>query len=154
MAEEMNVTQPVQPEAAKQNKEEGQETEPRMFTQEEVNKIVEKRLSRERQKLAGVIGSDDPREIALAERERAVSEKELRLDTAETFRREGLPMEALDLINYTDKEQCEQSIELVRKVFSMNVQEAVEKRLRGGKPLKKAPDENSLPDFRGAFGLR
>ena len=120
------------------------EQKEKTFTQEEVNKIVEKRLNRERQRLAGVFNSGDPREAALAERERALTEKELRIDARETFRTEGLPEEVLDLLNYTDKESCDQSVELVRKVFMSNVEEAVNKRLRGEKPLKIAPQEPDI----------
>ena len=129
----------------------GGQPEVKTFTQEEVNKIVEKRLNRERQRLAAM-GPQTPKEMELAERERAVTEKELRLDAAETFRQEQLPAEALELLNYNDKESCEQSIELVRRVYTQNVQEAVNRRLRGGVPLKRPPEDNT-PDFRSAFGL-
>ena len=132
--------------------EDGGQPEVKTFTQEEVNKIVEKRLNRERQRLAAAMGTQTPKELELAERERAVTEKELRLDAAETFRQEHLPAEALELLNYNDRESCEQSIELVRRVYTQNVQEAVNQRLRGGAPLRRAP-ENEGPDFRSAFGL-
>ena len=130
----------------------GGQPEVKTFTQEEVNKIVEKRLNRERQRLAAAMGPQTPKEMELAERERAVTEKELRLDAAETFRQEHLPAEALELLNYNDKDSCEQSIELVRRVYTQNVQEAVSQRLRGGAPLKRPPEDN-IPDFRSAFGL-
>ena len=127
--------------------------EEKTFTQEEVNKIVEKRLNRERQKFASVLNQDDPREAALAERERAVMARELRIDATETFLKEGLPAELLDLLNYTDKESCEQSIELVRHTYMANVNAAVERRLMGGKPPRRPPQEEPADALRGAFGL-
>ena len=130
----------------------GEEPEEKRFTQEEVDKIVEKRLNRERKKLAAAMGPGDPREIELSEREQAVAKKELQIEAAETFRKEHLPEEALELLNYTDKESCEQSIDLVRKVFQMNVQDEVNRRLKGGKPLKLAPS-TAGEELRRAFGL-
>lgn len=155
MDEEMNVHGTEQQEAADQTAPEGAEnkTEPgtgKTFTQEEVNKIVENRLKRERQKFSEVLNQGDPREMAIAERERAVEAKELRMEATETFMKESLPAELLDLLIYTDKESCEQSIELVRRAFSVNVTTEVERRLMGGKPMKKAPD-NADAILRNAF---
>lgn len=160
MSEKMNVENTEQPQAADQTERSGaeQKNEPeageeKTFTQEEVNKIVEKRLNRERQKFASVLNQDDPREAALAERERAVMARELRIDATETFLKEGLPAELLDLLNYTDKESCEQSIELVRHTYMANVNAAVERRLMGGKPPRRPPQEEPADALRGAFGL-
>ncbi len=149
---EMNVDTTGQQETAAQTEPTGAENE-KTFTQEEVDKIVEKRLNRERKKFSSILNGDDPREAELVERERAVAEKELRIEATETFMKENLPAELLDLLNYTDKESCEKSIELVRKTFTINVQAAVERRLWGGKPPKKAVNDPT-GDLRGAFGLR
>lgn len=155
---ENNVQVTEHQEGAEQTERTGADQENReevkTFTQEEVNKIVEKRLNRERQKFASVLHEGDPREAALSEREQAVIEKELRVDAKEIFRKEKLPEEALELLNYTDKESCDQSIELVRKVFKANVDAEVGKRLRGGTPPKRVPDEQPDLTIRGAFGLR
>lgn len=152
--EEMNVETTGQQGAAVQTEPTGADKENgKTFTQEEVDKIVEKRLNRERKKFSSLLSGNDPREAELEERERAVAEKELRIEATETFMKENLPAELLDLLNYTDKESCEQSIELVRKTFTINVQAAVERRLWGGKPPKKAVSDPT-GDLRGAFGLR
>lgn len=127
-------------------------TEVKTFTQNEVNDIVEKRLNRERKKFATVLSGTDPKEAELDERERAVAEKELRIDTRELFRKEGLPLDALELLDYQNKESCDKTIELVRRVFQANVQEQVNCRLRGGPPPKRPPVAET-PDLRGAFGL-
>lgn len=90
--DELNVQGTEQQEAAAQTAPTGAESENReevkTFTQEEVDKIVEKRLNRERKKLAGVLSIEDPREAALAQRERAVEIKEMQ------GRCEGYPFRA------------------------------------------------------------
>ena len=138
----------------------GNQTDPagiekeKTFTQEEVDKIVEKRLNRERKKFSSLLNGNDPREAELEERERAITEKELRLEALEVFTKEQLPEDMLDLLNYTDKESCEKSIELVRRTFSLNVQAEVNRRLRGDAPMRKAPEPESADEaVRNAFGL-
>lgn len=162
MNEENNVLGTEQQGAADQTERSGAENKTpdvpekgvaKTFTQEEVDKIVEKRLKRERQKFADVLNQGDPREAAMAERERAVTAKELRMEATETFMKEHLPADMLDLLNYTDKESCDQSIELVRRVFAANVHAEVDRRLMGGKPIKKAPPTDADSALRGAFGL-
>ena len=83
------------------------------FTQEEVNEIIEKRLNRERKKFTSMINADDPREHELEERRHALDVREMRLDALEILEKKGLPAESLELLNYTDKESCERSIEIL-----------------------------------------
>lgn len=122
------------------------------FTQDEVTAIVEKRLARERRKLTGVLGGTDPREADLDERERAASEREMRLDAREELEKRGLPQAALELLNYNDKESCGKSIDALEKVIRAAVSAAVADCLKGGRPIKAAPQGDSDP-IRAAFGL-
>ncbi len=127
------------------------------FTQEEVDKIVEKRLNRERKKFSSLLNGDDPREADLAERERLLTIKELQVDAKGALAEKGLPMEALELLNYTDKESCDKSIEALETVIRAAVQKKVESFLVGGKLPKKArPNslEEPVDGLRDAFGLR
>lgn len=139
--EEMNVESTEQQEVAEPT---GAETG-KTFTQEEVDKIVEKRLNRERKKFSSLLNGDDPREAELAERERALEIKELRADAKGILAEKGLPMEALELLNYTDKESCEKSIEALEAVVKTASQARVEFLLRGGKPMKKGPSTLEEP---------
>ena len=66
----MNTEQPTTP-TPEENGGQGE----KMFTQDEVNRIVSERLSREREKLAQQ-PKEDEREIALRERERALEARE------------------------------------------------------------------------------
>lgn len=152
--EKMNVESTEQLEAADQTEPTGAEKETgKTFTQEEVDKIVEKRLNRERKKFSSLLNGDDLREAEFAERERALEIKELKADAKGILAEKGLSMEALELLNYTDKESCTKSIEALEIVVKAASQARVESILRGGKPIKKAVND-STGDLRGAFGLR
>ena len=136
--------------AAEQGTDQG--TGEKTFTQEEVNKIVEKRLSRERQKIADLLGQDEA-EKKLAEREKAVAYKEMRMEAAEAFSHAGIPSELLDLLDYKDKESCAKSVEAVKKAFRNSVSVGVERRLRGSAPPRCPADEEPIDQVRKAFGL-
>ncbi len=123
------------------------------FTQEEVNEIIEKRLNRERKKFTSMINADDPREHELEERRHALDVREMRLDALEILEKKGLPAESLELLNYTDKESCERSIEILEKVINTGSQVAVNRILRGGPPIRKAPVGEPRAGLRQAFGL-
>jgi len=148
--DENNVLGTEQQETAESTPQE----EVKTFTQEEVDKIVEKRLNRERRKLTGMLNGEDPREASIMERERAVTIRELRADTKDMLLEKGLPMEAFDLLDYTDKESCVKSIETLEAIVEVVVNRRVERRLFGDAPIKKAPpfDPNDQPDkLRAAF---
>lgn len=152
--EENNVETTEQQEAAAQTEPTGAEKETgKTFTQEEVDKIVEKRLNRERKKFSSLLNGEDPREADLAEREKAVTIKELRADAKATLAEKGFPADALELLNYTDKESCDKSIEALENAVNAIVQKKVEKILCGGKPIKKAVNSQET-GLRGAFGLK
>ena len=141
-----------QQDAASQTEPTGEETG-KTFTQEEVDRIIEKRLNRERKKFSSLLNGDDLREIELAEREKALEIKELRADAKGTLAEKGLPMAALELLNYTDKESCEKSIEALETVVKAASQARIESLLRGGKPIKKGPPtlEEPADPLRGVF---
>lgn len=160
MNEDNNVLGTEQQEAADQTERSGAENKKtdvqgtgKTFTQDEVNKIVENRLKRERQKITEVMNQADPREAALMEKERMLNEKELRIEALDILREKNMPEDLLDILNYTDKEARDQSIERIEKAFKAAVQKAAATRLMGGPPIRKAPQE--MPDNRikNAFGL-
>ena len=71
-------------------------------------------------------------EKALAAREADITRREL---MAEEFANAGLA----EVLNYTDAESCNKSMVAVEKAFQEAVQAAVEEKLKGGTPPKKAP---------------
>lgn len=80
------------------------------------------------------------REQELASREAEITKRELSAQAKETLADKGLPVMLADILNYTDAEKCQASIEAVEKSFTEAVSKAVEDKLRGGAPMKKAPE--------------
>lgn len=72
----------------------------------------------------------------LAKREKDITTRELRATAYETLAERNLPKELVDILNYSDAEQCNKSIEAVEKAFQSAVEKAVNDKLRGGNPPK------------------
>lgn len=85
------------------NQEMGQE---KMFTQEEVNKIVQSRLARARTETSP----------ELSQREADLNRRELQLDARERLSDAGLPKELVNALNCSDKETMENSIKAILAV--------------------------------------
>ncbi len=81
-------------------------------------------------------------DAALAERERSITKRELTATAKETLIEKGLPTSLSSVLDYTDAEKCNASIEAVETAFKEAVEKAVEDKLKGGKPPKKADGEN------------
>lgn len=86
-----------------ENQEMGQE---KMFTQEEVNKIVQSRLARARTETSP----------ELSQREADLNKRELQLDARERLADAGLPKELVNALNCSDKETMENSIKAILAV--------------------------------------
>ena len=76
----------------------------------------------------------------LSDREAAITRKELMAEAKNTLASDGLPQELAEVLNYTDADSCKKSMEKVKTVFQKAVETAVEEKLKGGKPPKKAPE--------------
>lgn len=79
------------------------------------------------------------REKELADREVAITRKELMAEAKNTLASDGLPQELAEVLDYSDADTCKKSMEKVKEVFQRAVETAVEEKLKGGKPPKKAP---------------
>jgi len=92
------------------------------------------------------------REEELAKREREITRRELRATALETLAEKGLPKQLAEILDYTDAESTNKSIEAVEKVFREAVEQAVNERLKGGGAPKggtggggnKLPDEDRI----------
>ena len=82
----------------------------KLFTQEEVNRIIGERLSR--------VKTDSSQE--LQERERKAMARELQLDAREKLMDAGLPKELLGAINCSTKEAMENSIKVIQGLYGGN----------------------------------
>lgn len=77
-------------------------------------------------------------EQELADRERDITKRELMAEAKNTLAEKKLPVSLADVLNYDDAESCNKSIEAVEKAFQEAVSAAVEEKLKGGAPMKKA----------------
>lgn len=75
----------------------------------------------------------------IQDREAAITRRELMAEAKNTLAEKKLPTSLAEVLNYTDADSCNKSITAVEKAFQEAVQAAVEEKLKGGKPPKKAP---------------
>lgn len=136
----------------------GQET--KTFTQEELDKIVQGRIAKERkawekhledekteaQKLETMSEKEkkkyqeEKRIKELDDREAAITRRELTAQAKVQLADKGIPTELAEILNLTDAESCKKSIEIVEKAFQTAVEKAVEEKIKGNAPIKKAKD--------------
>lgn len=134
--------------------------EPKVFSQEEVDKIVQGRIAKERkswekqlqeqqteaQKLEKM-GEKEKKKYQeekrikdLDDREAAITRRELTAQAKVQLADKGIPTELAEILILTDADSCKKSIETVEKAFQTAVQRAVEERIKGREPMKKAKD--------------
>lgn len=85
----------------------------------------------------------EKREKELADREASITKRELAATAKEQLAEKGLPLSLADVLDYSNAEKCSESIEAVGKAFQAAVEKAVEERLAGGKPPKRAGDKET-----------
>ena len=83
------------------------------------------------------------KEKELSDREAAVTRSELMAEAKNSLSDEGLPVELAEVLNYADADACKKSMETVKKAFQTAVEKAVDEKLKGGKPPKKASETNT-----------
>lgn len=83
------------------------------------------------------------REKDLTDREAAVTRKELMAEAKNTLASDNLPVELAEVLDYMDADSCMKSMEKVKSAFQKVVEAAVEEKLKGGKPQKKAPETDT-----------
>lgn len=80
-------------------------------------------------------------EKELKDREAAITRRELMAEAKNALAEKKLPAGLAEVLNYADADSCSKSMEAVEKAFQEAVQVAVEEKLKGGTPPKKAPSE-------------
>ena len=88
----------------------------------------------------------------LSDREAAITRKELMAEAKNTLAEKKLPVSLAEVLNYTDADTCSKSISAVEKAFQEAVEAAVNERLKGGTPPKKAPQENVTKETYAKMG--
>ena len=82
---------------------------------------------------------DQKRQKDFDAREAEVTKREMMATAKNTLTDKKLPLELADILVYTDAESCNTSIASVEKAFNAAVEAAVQERLKGGDPMRKAP---------------
>lgn len=87
------------------------------------------------------------REARLEEREREIAARELKAETMRILQERGLPMELADVIDHSDAEVAENSLNAVETAFRNAVRSGVEERMRGNVPMvNRRRTEEALDD--------
>ena len=128
------------------------------FTQKEVDDLINEKLT-EAEKVAKMDAeqkakyAQEKHEKELAEREAALTKRELTVTAKDILADKGLPVELVEIVNTTDADSCAASIEAIEKAFSAAVQNAVNERLKSNPP--KVGDTNTgkteVTSLRDAF---
>lgn len=113
---------------------EGEKKE-KTFTQDEVNEIISKRLAKQKESLLRSI-QDGNRTDELDERERKITERELKADAAVKLSEAGLPHSIASLLKYDSKESYEESYKEVTEVFRAVIGEDRKTRARQSPPIE------------------
>jgi len=77
----------------------------------------------------------------IQEREATITRRELMAEAKNTLAEKKLPVGLAEVLNYADADTCNKSITAVEKAFQEAVQAAVEEKLKGGKPPRKATSQ-------------
>lgn len=116
------------------------------FSQDDVNRIVGERLAAEKRK----------GEVALAEREQQLAQRELLLTAKEKLSESGLPVELMDALNVSSPEAMEKAITTVKAVIDKIKAEAPKPfTIHGAKPAEagRRPEVGADSRLRKAMGL-
>lgn len=113
---------------------EGEKKE-KTFTQDEVNEIISKRLAKQKDSLLRSI-EDGQRSEELDERERKITERELKADAAVKLSEAGLPHNIASLLKYDSKESYEESYKEVTEIFRAAIGEDRKTRARQSPPIE------------------
>ncbi|WP_269477766.1 DUF4355 domain-containing protein [Hominibacterium faecale] len=79
----------------------------------------------------------------LEQREKDLARREMMAEAKAALAEKQLPVALADVLDYSDADKCKGSIEVVEHVFRDSVQQAVEEKLKGGKPPK-APETEDI----------
>lgn len=86
---------------------------------------------------------EQKRKKELDDREAEITKRELMATAKNTLADKKLPQDLAEILVYTDADACKESIAAVEKAFHAAVEAAVQERLKGDSPIKKASDQNA-----------
>ncbi len=130
-------------------------TEGKTFTQDDVNRIVQERLAKEKSK-----ASNEDFEKKTADLEKRTAElaaKENRLNAVTALRAAGYPDELADVIRCSNADELKKSMEIIDKIIKERTPEGWNKELEAKRSRIVGASIHSLPSdngIRSAMGLR
>lgn len=123
---------------------EGTGTDQRTFTQEDVNRIVQERLAKEKSK-----GNED-----LERRARELDARERRMNAIDALRKNELPDYLVDALNMNTDEDFQKSMEAIKRLKGQTNNTEESGIIVGtGNPIG-VVGKGGGADLRGAFGLK
>lgn len=121
---------------------ENSNNEEKTFTQDEVNRIVQERLSRNKSK------NDE-----LEEREKKIIQRELKADCKDILIEKNLPVELSELFNGYSEDELDKFIDVIGKIED-KIKSSNENKMRGHKPnIGNTVEYNSNDPIKEAFRL-
>ena len=150
--------QPTEPNVEQPNVEQPTEPTVKTFTQEEVDKMIQKRLSRERKDIEAKIEAERQEaerlaKLSEAERQKAMFEKQvaefeatkrafeqekLLNETSKQLASKNLPIEFAEMLKAQDAESTFENIKIFEAKFNEAVERLVNERLKGNTPKVKS----------------
>lgn len=121
-------------------------TQKALGTQKDKLEVLYSEKATEAEKLAKMTKEEkaqylqQKQEKELAQREADITKRELMAEAKNTLAEKKLPAGLAEVLNYADADSCNKSIAAVEKAFQEAVEAAVQDKLKGGTPPKKAPN--------------
>ena len=154
----VNVNEQTTEQSSEQTVEKTQEPIVKTFTQEEVDKMIQKRLSRERKDIEAKIEAERQEaerlaKLSEAERQKAMFEKQvaefeatkrafeqekLLNETSKQLASKNLPIEFAEMLKAQDAESTFENIKIFEAKFNEAVEKLVNERLKGNTPKAKS----------------
>jgi hypothetical protein len=116
------------------------------FTQEDVNRIVQERLAKEKGK-----GNDE-----LDKRAAELDKRERRMNAVDELRKNGLPDYLVDALNMETDETFQQSMEAIKKMKGETIKSSdsdLQEIIGSGNPIGVIKKGGANNDMRAVFGL-
>lgn len=114
----------------------------KLFTQEDVEEILKKRLARERRRYGREAGDGEEN----SDREKDLAEREMKLLAKEKLMEAGMPLGLADVLRYSDEKTLDNAIQVVK-----NLNQASQDKKAWGQRMQ---SQRGGPDqFRQAMGL-
>lgn len=127
---------------------------PKMFTEEEVEKIIQRRLARDRRNRKPAQEAELQAGKANHEaRERDLNARELKIMAKEQLQAAGLPLSLADVLKYEDQDTLEEAIEKILEINQKSQSNKAKTGSWGQRHSEKGPLPSADSKIRSAMGL-